>query len=232
MALSSDEEAQLAAVIASLDLAGFAVLVNGAAKILTDVAQASGKEALLTVGIADDSTTDLFNVVDADAAEFAAARGAELVGMRYTAEGELIENPRAEFAVTDGTREFLRGLVSEAIQTGMSAQQLSDAVQESYAFSDTRAEMIGRTEIARAQEEGHMAGWKKSGVVSGVTWVLGSEHDADVPSGDECDDNSDVTVALGDSFPSGDDAPPAHPNCTCALIPVTIDDDEGDDAEA
>jgi hypothetical protein len=210
MALSPEEEAMVAAIVNSLDLKGWSVLVNGASRILTDVAQASGHDALLTVGIADDEARNLFDIVDGDAAEFATARGAELVGMRYDRDGNLVENPNPEYAITDGTREFLRGLVSEAIDTGMSANQLADAVQASYAFSDTRAEMIGRTEIARAQEEGHLAGWKASGVVESVTWILGSEHDADVPSGDECDDNDGETVKLGEEFESGDTAPPAH----------------------
>lgn len=229
MALSREEEAQVDLIVASIDLSGWAILANGMTSLLTQVAQESGREALITAGIADDTQADLFNVVGEDAAAFAAARGAELVGMRYDAEGNLIENPDAEWAITDGTRAFIRGLVSDAIENGWSSKQLSDAVEESYSFSETRAEMIGRTEIARAQEQGALAAWKKSGVVDRVEWVLGSEHDADVPAGDECDDNDGVVVAIGEAFPSGDEAPPAHPNCVCALMPVVSE--SGEDEE-
>jgi hypothetical protein len=213
VALSPEEEALVAAIVNSLDLKGWEVLVNGASKILQDVAQASGHDALLTVGIADDEARNLFDVVDSDASAFADARGAELVGMRYDADDNLVVNPNPEYAITDGTREFLRGLVSEAIDTGMSANQLADAVQASYAFSDTRAEMIGRTEIARAQEQGHLAGWKASDVVETVSIILGSEHDID----DECNDMVD-----GSPYPIDEvEMPPYHTNCVCAGIANT-----------
>jgi hypothetical protein len=35
-----------------------------------------------------------------------------------------------------------------------------------------------------------------------------------------CADNDGEIVALGDSFPSGDSEPPAHPNCLCTILPV------------
>ncbi len=47
---------------------------------------------------------------------------------------------------------------------------------------------------------------------------------------DECADNEDQgAIALDDAFDSGDDAPPAHPNCRCVVVPVL--DSGGDDAE-
>ncbi len=36
--------------------------------------------------------------------------------------------------------------------------------------------------------------------------------------GDECGDNADASpIPISDNFPSGDDAPPAHPRCRCYL---------------
>jgi hypothetical protein len=42
-----------------------------------------------------------------------------------------------------------------------------------------------------------------------------------------CAENDGVIVSLGDSFPSGDAEPPAHPNCVCDVAPVR---DDGADA--
>jgi hypothetical protein len=209
------------AILQSIDTSGWAILVNGVTPLLNRVMSASGSEALLALNIADDEQIKLTAVVNQEAAAFAAKRGAELVGMRYDDDGELAANPDAEWAITDSTRELLRAQVRTAVEEGWSAKQLADAVEGSYAFSATRAQMIGRTEIARASEQGTLSGWRNSGVVSGKRWLLGSEHDEDVPAGDECDDNADAgEVAIGDAFPSGDEAPPAHPNCICALEAV------------
>jgi hypothetical protein len=45
-----------------------------------------------------------------------------------------------------------------------------------------------------------------------------------------CAENDGVIVSLGDSFPSGDAEPPAHPNCVCDVAPVRDDgaDDSGE----
>ncbi|HLW72167.1 MAG TPA: hypothetical protein VKS22_16275 [Candidatus Binataceae bacterium] len=228
MAITPEDEARVSAILEQLDLSGWAVLVNGVTPLLGEVMRAGGSAALATLKIPAADELDLTNVVNADAAAFAAARGAELVGMRYDEAGALVANPDASWAITDSTRELLRGTVRQAIEEGWSAQQLGAAVESSYAFSATRAAMIGRTEIARASEQGTLSGWRNSGVVDAVRWVLGSEHDDDVPGGDECDDNAEAgAIAIGEAFPSGDEAPPAHPNCICALEAVVSQ--EGDE---
>ena len=160
-------QALIDAILAEIEFSGFAVVAPAVQRILAEVTGSSGKAALLQIGISETEDTDLFDVVNDYASDFAEARGAELVGMKYDEDGELIENPAAEWAITDGTRELLRAQVRQAIDEGWSSKQLSDAVQDSYGFSDQRAEMIGRTEIARAQEQGTLQGWKASGVVKG-----------------------------------------------------------------
>jgi len=215
-----ETNALIDAILIEINLSGFAVVAPAAAKLIAEVAGSSGRAALLQVGIAEDTDIDLFNVVNDFAVDFADARGAELVGMKYNQWDELVPNPDAEWAITDGTRELLRGQVRQAIEEGWSTKQLSNAVQESYGFSDARAEMIGRTEIARAQAAGTMEGWKASGVCTGKFWVLGSEHDIE----DDCDSNvDDGTIPLDEEFSSGDEYEPVHPNCTCSTGVETED---------
>jgi len=223
MASQSDIDAAVAQILALIDAEDFAVLANGTADLLGRVSEASGHDALLTLGFKEDSDASLFDVVNEHVVATAKKRGAELVGMKYDEDGKLIPNPNPKWATSDGTRELLRGTVQDAVEEGWSAKQLADAVEQHYAFSESRAEMIGRTEIARAQGQGNLAAWKNSGVVSKKSWLLGSEHDDD----DECDDNSDAgQIAIDDEFPSGDDAEPAHPRCVCVTVAHVEDESE------
>ena len=36
-------------------------------------------------------------------------------------------------------------------------------------------------------------------------------------------------IGLDEDFPSGDDAPPAHPNCVCDVAAITSKDDDNED---
>jgi hypothetical protein len=113
---------------------------------------------------ADGSMLDQVNEA---AVEWASERAAELVGMKY-------ERPTARWcptrtrrwAITDSTRELLRGDVAAAIDEGLSPAELADRLEESYAFSSTIAPMtIARTEIADADIQGSLIAYRESGVV-------------------------------------------------------------------
>jgi hypothetical protein len=124
--------------------------------------------------------------------------------------------------ITEPTRERLQALIERAFTDGMQPRDLKTAIENAGDFSTARADLIAETELSFAQNDAALEGWKASGVVAGSEWILGSEHDND----DECDGNAEAgVVALGDEFPSGDTAPPAHPRCYCDLVGVA---DEGD----
>lgn len=164
-----------------------------------------------------DPSEDITALINDRAVEYAQDRSAELVGMRVDADGNMVENPNAAYAITDSTREGIQGLVEDALSEGWGPDDLADELESSYEFSPERAETIARTELAFAHSEGNMAAWEESGEVEFVQWILGSEHDMD----DECNENADSDpVPLGDPFPSGHTAAPAHPNCVCDVIPI------------
>lgn len=124
--------------------------------------------------------------------------------------GELIK----ELAGT--TQEALRALLADAVEEGLSTEDLADRLDDLGAFGEARAETIARTELAYAHVQGNVAGWRASGEVVGKRWVLGDLHDVD----DECDEAADAgVVALDDDFPGGIDLPPAHPRC---CLPGTV----------
>ena len=201
-------------ILAELDFAGWLVLTDDVEPVLKRIAEDGSKAALAQVKISDE---DITSQASENAILFAKNRAAEMVGMKWDGE-ELIENPKAKWAITEGTRELLRSLVSDSIEEGWSSKRLADEVGNSTAFSDDRAELIGRTEIARASSEGNMIGWRASGVVEKKEWV------PDVGACEICQENADDgEIELNEMFSSGDDSPPAHPRCECAVAPVVAD---------
>src|SRR6185312_12134499 len=116
----------------------------------------------------------------------------------------------------EGTREFLRDDVGQALADGWSNDELAKKLADSYAFSDDRAMTIARTETQMAANAGALNGYKASGVVDGKIWLTAED---DLVS-EECQENGDAgVIGLDEDFPSGDDAPPVHPNCRCSIAP-------------
>jgi hypothetical protein len=166
--------------------------------------------------------------VNEDAVDYARERAAELVGMRYDADGQLVAQP--ERRVGDhrlDARHAARDIV-DAIEEGTSTDDLADQLEENYAFSEARAETIARTEVATADVEGNLQAYRDSGEVEGKEWILGSEH-PDI--GCDCEDAADMgVVPLDDDF-GGIGDPPAHPNCECDILPVLTAADDAEDDE-
>lgn len=205
-------------ILDELDLSSWAALADNVAPDYEIGFAEGGRQALVELQIADE---EMFGVVNETAADFAAARAAELVGKKWV-DGKLVDNPNAEWAITESTRDGLRDLVESALTDGLSPQSLRDAIEQSYQFSEARAETIARTELGFAHVQGAIEAWRVSDLVAGYEWELGSEHDYE----DECDLNDGEYADIGDDFPSGDDAPPLHPNCVCSLLPVLKEEEE------
>jgi F like protein len=216
-----------------LDDALAARILNGAeladmdelARILVGpMGEAAAQGVLDGFGAIDlDPDEDAFRLANDDAVDWAADRAAELVGRRRLGT-EYVTHNAPPWAITESTRDGLRELVSQALADGWSGDQLRDAVVESWIFDSARAETIARTELAMAHQAGTLAAWRRSGVVEGKRWLISDLHDQD----DICDINAAAgVIPLDASFPSGDDTPPAHPNCECVCVA-----DVGDDADS
>lgn len=207
--------AEIKRIIDSLDFSRWVNLIGIIEPDFLEAFQINARAGWEVIGFSP--TEEIVELVNDQAVEWARRRSADLVGMRYTDNGDLVENPNPRYSITETTREELRAMTADAVQEGLSSQDFADDVQSSFAFSEQRAMMVARTELAFAHVEGNMAAWAESGLVVGTQWILGSEHDMD----DECNENAEAgIVALGDEFPSGDTGPPAHPNCVCDVIPI------------
>lgn len=205
-----------AALLNSLPWDDFDELVAPTERYLASVAVVSGQESLAALGIDDETVMAKLRV---DAVKYAESRAAELVGRKWV-DGELVTNPNAEWAITDSTRAELEDLIVRSQVDGWDGAKLADEIVDNFAFSDTRAEMVSRTEMAFADVAATTEGWKRSGVVSA------KRFDAAPDCCDECQDCDEEEVGLDDTFSAGD--PPIHPNCRCSISAVlSSDEDEG-----
>lgn len=217
-----------ALVAANLDLDDLDALLDLTPSALAVMATQGGTMALAQIGVTNRS--DLVNQVYDDAADYAAQRAAELVGKTYV-NGVLVDNPDADWSITEATRNQLRDIIANAFAGKIAPSDVEDAIAQAGAFSADRATLIARTEISRANNHGALAGYIQAR--DGANISLKKAWSPDAEACDVCLGNEDDgAIDLEDEFSSGDAAPPAHPNCECAITPITaaaeanLDDEE------
>lgn len=211
--------------INSLDLTGENALPESALSVLQDAYLDGGEEAatlLLNAGAVVRSDFDsLVKLANEDSIAYARARGAEMVGMKWDGD-VLIENPNAEWVITETTRNDLRALVTKALEEGWTNEELAQAITDATTFSDYRAGMVARTELAFADSRANMATYRASGVVTQKLWLLSADEPCEL-----CITNSEAgAIPLDQPFPSGDDTTPAHPHCQCDVAPIVAADEQ------
>ena len=186
--------------------------------IIRRAAEDGAVAALLQV--MPDPAVGMVTNIRSRAVKWAHDRAAEMVGMRWVG-GELIQNPAAEWQITEGTREMIRAQVVEAMQNGDSVQELAGRLKESHAFSNTRARTIARTETAMADNMGNLIGWEETGLVAGKQWITAEDDKVSKI----CNTNGKMgVIGLHEHFAHGGMTPPAHPNCRCTVVPVLAED--------
>ena len=201
----SAAEDRIMAILESYGFKDIDVLKGKLEDILADIAAKYGDQALRDVLDGRDSgvTNEMMTLANDKAIAWAEKRSAELVTQ-----------------IEESTREFIRKDVVNALENGYSTEQLTEDLIDNYAFSDARAEMIARTELAEAMIEGNLIGWRESGVVEQKEWNVGDG------CCEECEVYDGQAVDLDDDFPEGD--PPLHPNCRCDLSPIVAPTEGGD----
>ncbi len=213
-----DPRKEIDRILASLDLTDLEAVSDDVGGALESLAKDAVDQARLQLGTS--FSDDQLDQANDAAIEYARDRAAEMVGKKLV-DGELVDNPDAQWAITDGTREFLRADVTQALEEGWSNDTLADELSDNFAFSDDRAEMIARTETGNADVQGNLAAYDASGVVEGKEWT------ADPDCCDECQALDGVVVGLDEDFPDGGgDGPLLHPRCECDVLPVISDEDD------
>lgn len=114
----------------------------------------------------------------------------------------------------------VRTAVSEGIRLGQGTTQIRDRITETVrGMSERRATLIAQTEVVRAQSQGALQAYTRAGVDQ-KRWL-----DLRVNHCPTCARLNGQTVPIDEPFvdpETGDeyDAPPAHPNCQCAIRAV------------
>jgi hypothetical protein len=168
--------------------------------------------------------------INTEAVNYAASRGAEMVGRRYDADGRLVDNPDADWAITDTNRGVLAREIRDAVALHWDVDKLADRLGDTGLFSDYRAEMIARTETNMAQSQGVLAAGREAeaaGFRVQKVWTLGPNP---CPL---CEDAAaEGAIDLEEDFGSdAGDAPPLHPNCECSLDLFVSDDEQRQEDE-
>lgn len=201
-----------------LDFGEWSGLSDVVEPIIRRAAEDGAVAALLQV--MPDPAVGMVTNIRSRAVKWAHGRAAEMVGMKWVG-GELIQNPAAEWQITEGTREMIRAQVVEAMRNGDSVQELAGRLKESHAFSNTRAKTIARTETAMADNMGNLIGWDETGLVAGKRWITAEDDKVS----EICNTNGRMgVIGLHEHFAHGGMTPPAHPNCRCTVVPVLAED--------
>ncbi len=147
-------------------------------------------------------------------------QGNDLIGTDQSIANNKIEKfvkSRAEYfsnTINETTKESLLNSVAEGIANSEDDTKIIDRVKSIYTTaSNSRSQMIARTEISASANFGKIELFKEAGVES-LEWVVVNPED------DDCLENEGVVISIGDNFPSGVSAPPVHPNCMCSVNPV------------
>jgi SPP1 gp7 family putative phage head morphogenesis protein len=123
---------------------------------------------------------------------------------------ELITN------ITETTRDDLNNAIADAIEGG-DLDELYDEILDAVG-NEARAELIARTEVMRAANEGQREGWRQA---TDEGLLSGDERTAWIATGDAtvcplCDELDGAERDMDGEYPDpGGDGPPLHPNCRC-----------------
>jgi Phage Mu protein F like protein len=203
-------DALIAAALLRINFARWTVLIQPVAAALTDLGSDTFDDAVDAVG-----APDKVGSVLEWAKQWALKRAAELVGRKWIGD-QTVEDPDAEMAVTESTRNMLKPVIERALKECLTQAEFAAGLAQSV-FSRARAERIGNFEATNAYHRATLEAFKQSGKVDAVRWVTMSDDLVE----EICEDNEDAgPIAVGDTFPSGDDAPPAHLDCRCWLEAV------------
>jgi hypothetical protein len=109
------------------------------------------------------------------------------------------------------TIENLGTALSDSIAAGLDAESAAVMIGRHVA-SPSRALTIAITEQNRAMSFGSIQRYKEAELEK-MEWHVSDPCD-------KCAKNAGVEVEIGQSFPTGNTQPPAHPHCRCVLLPV------------
>jgi SPP1 gp7 family putative phage head morphogenesis protein len=131
-------------------------------------------------------------------------------------------------SVNDETKEQLRAILADGIDSGASYQQIAKAIKQLFPYMSgrttgpkhirSRAGLIAITESAKAYSQGNFD-FIKSASDTGLTFEKAWLTVGDDRVSDDCRANQNGGwIALDDAFLSGVKLVPQHPGCRCVVV--------------
>lgn len=177
-----------------------------ATEFITEALRMGGVEGLVQVGVDDAS---MFNVGDEAAMSYVRNRSLTLCT-----------------SVADTLKPQVQAAIERQLAMGTSIAGVRDAIiAEAPNLTEWQAVRIARTETAAAYSEGSRQAWMQQGIGLKQWSVAGGP----CPTCEAIGSNNPDMIPIGQAFEGGGwsgQAPPAHPNCRCALVPGVDYDDE------
>lgn len=139
----------------------------------------------------------------------------------------LVRKPRGLSTLLDNRGVTIQGInrttldrigtiLARGLENGWTPSDIKEEIADTIDDDNDRALTIAQTEMSRAVTAASRQLYEESGVEL-VEWLVADPCDI-------CQENADVSpIRIGDTFPSGDTEPPAHPNCVCDIAPYVVD---------
>lgn len=172
--------------------------------VTTDLLAAAQTGAIIGLMQAQNTSDIIKDSVLDKTKEYARNRAAEMVGLQYVGK-TLVEDPDAKYVIAQTTKDDLQDIVEKSL----TIEELEEHIKMAGTFSDLRAQMIAKNEVAMAQSFGHLRAWKETKAVEHVNIVLSSNHKVY----DLCDEHAKGSPYLINEAP----LIPSHPYCACSI---------------
>lgn len=123
----------------------------------------------------------------------------------------------------------IRTSMTRGLAEGSTYRDLEREIRDEFNLSAAQSMRIARTNINAAYNDGHLDSYEQNAdIVEGKRWSATFDSRTSVI----CATLHGTVVKIGEKFPGGFDAPPAHPNCRSGIEPVFADGDIDDQAVA
>ena len=149
-------------------------------------------------------------------------------------DGRIIDNPNPVYSIQETTRDRVRAVIADGLANnhtiGEIAAQIETVTEDGLnPFTEARADLISRTEVSLANEQGKIEGLRAiteyttrdgNPLIFKKSWIVAPDEKVC----QVCMANADQgPIDLDEDFESGDDSPPGHPNCRCVLVAEDTD---------
>lgn len=203
---TSPDDAWVTEFVNELDTSGLSLAWDDYTDTLQAVA-ADGSRQEVTKLIAEETITakeangfDLLDHQDPNAITWANEHAADMITSNGSG-GEL----------ADSTRNMVRQTITKALEDHATNDELAKALNEAYAFSAARAELIARTEVTNALGAGGLAGAIAVGMKAKKWLESNDENECQ-----RCKANAEQSwIPIDQPYVSGAMAPGQHPRCQC-----------------